>query len=329
VFDVYVSIGGGDFVPWLTHTTITSAVFLAPPEAAGRTIAFYSIAIDNTGNREPVPHSADATTAFGSLTAARFDNDAGDFTWDNPLNWSGDVFPGPADDVVISLAAYESVTFSAAAGSITIASLIAYHPLTISGGSLSITGPAYFGQSLSLTGGALRLNASASLLGDLSNSGSLSLASATILSITGDYTQSALGTLHTDIASTSALGRITATGDAILDGAISVSFVGGYTQARSDSFDFVTAASLTGAFSSQLLPDPNGSNTLKPITLYTATAARIFITSTADFNSDGLLNSQDFFDFLTLFFMNDSDFNRDGLTNSQDFFDFLAVFFMG
>ena len=49
----------------------------------------------------------------------------------------------------------------------------------------------------------------------------------------------------------------------------------------------------------------------------------------ADFNRDGVVNSQDLFDFLVAFFAGAADFNDDGTTNSQDFFDFLSAFFAG
>jgi hypothetical protein len=62
---------------------------------------------------------------------------------------------------------------------------------------------------------------------------------------------------------------------------------------------------------------------------YDAYVARIAAPATADFNTDSLLNSADFFEFLVAFFASDpsADVNSDNAINSNDFFDFLDAFF--
>lgn len=49
----------------------------------------------------------------------------------------------------------------------------------------------------------------------------------------------------------------------------------------------------------------------------------------ADVNFDGVVNSQDFFDFITIWFSNTigSDFNDDGAVNSSDLFDYLTAYY--
>ncbi|MBC7773365.1 MAG: right-handed parallel beta-helix repeat-containing protein [Pyrinomonadaceae bacterium] len=56
-----------------------------------------------------------------------------------------------------------------------------------------------------------------------------------------------------------------------------------------------------------------------------------FVSCIGDFNFDGTVTSQDFFDFSAAFFglLPAADVNDDGDVSSQDFFDFLASFFVG
>jgi hypothetical protein len=58
-YSVFVSDNGGGFAPWLTGTTGTAAVYTG---VDGHTYAFYSLATDMAGNRQPAPASGQAST---------------------------------------------------------------------------------------------------------------------------------------------------------------------------------------------------------------------------------------------------------------------------
>jgi hypothetical protein len=86
-YDIYVSDNGGAFTAFLTGTTLTSATYTGQ---GGHTYAFYSVATDTAGNREPTPSGAEATITVdttpptSSITALP-GYSPGSFT----LSWSG------------------------------------------------------------------------------------------------------------------------------------------------------------------------------------------------------------------------------------------------
>ena len=119
-------------------------------------------------------------------------------------------------------------------------------------------------------------------------------------------------------------------------------------------FIYLTGAQLgwfgQGTFTAELdFPDMNGEivpglwlfdlgSTLEPPawagqftegSRWTLTIEDLPVPCRPDVNNDGVLNSQDFFDFLTQFFEGAIDYNTDDAVNSQDFFDFLSDFFQG
>lgn len=63
-YTIYASDNGGAFIPWLTNTTQTSAVYAG---AVGHTYAFFSVATDSLGLAEPTPRAAQATTTVTSF----------------------------------------------------------------------------------------------------------------------------------------------------------------------------------------------------------------------------------------------------------------------
>ncbi|MCA9284578.1 MAG: hypothetical protein KDA22_05160, partial [Phycisphaerales bacterium] len=94
-------------------------------------------------------------TSAASADTVAWDGGGGDGAWGNPLNWSGDLLPGPNDDVVIG--AIPGLTVFHASGLTEIASLQTASPLTIGGGSLHVAGTAVVSSDAAVTldGGSL------------------------------------------------------------------------------------------------------------------------------------------------------------------------------
>jgi hypothetical protein len=66
-YDIYVSVNGGAFTPWLQKTDLTGAVY---DGTLSNSYAFYSVATDNAGNREAAHTSPDAQTTVTRVNHA-------------------------------------------------------------------------------------------------------------------------------------------------------------------------------------------------------------------------------------------------------------------
>lgn len=94
-YDVYVSINGGAYAPWIVGSSETGAIYVGE---FGRTYRFYSVATDNVGHIEAPPAVADAQTQVvappqGDVTAdfdGDGDSDGADFLiWQRNIGRSG------------------------------------------------------------------------------------------------------------------------------------------------------------------------------------------------------------------------------------------------
>ena len=75
--------------------------------------------------------------------------------WSVAANWSGDVLPGAADDVIIDVPGSVTITHTSGADSINSLSLASNDTLSLSGGSLSIATASTLDGTLALSGGTL------------------------------------------------------------------------------------------------------------------------------------------------------------------------------
>jgi hypothetical protein len=100
----------------------------------------------------------------------------------------------------------------------------------------------------------------------VTNSGTVDLQG--VLSIGGNYTQSADGTLNLHLAGTavgSQYDQLQVHGAAVLDGTLNVTLVNGFTPANGNTFRILTFNSRSGDFAAMNLPDPGNGLVLNPM----------------------------------------------------------------
>jgi T5SS/PEP-CTERM-associated repeat protein len=98
---------------------------------------------------------------------------------------------------------------------------------------------------------------SGSIVGNLVNEGTVGPLTG-IVSVSGNYTQTADGSLIIDIGGTVAgddYGQLAVSGAAALDGTLTLQFSDGFEPAPTDTFELLTYASRTGTFSDVICPE--------------------------------------------------------------------------
>ncbi len=113
-FDIFVSVDGGTFAPWLQGTTDTTDTYHGAP---GHTYAFYSRAHDNAGNVEAAPAAAEAQITVEnpaippsapSMLAISPDN--GEFSNDGVTDTGSITLTGSLDEFNLSVNIFDTTT---------------------------------------------------------------------------------------------------------------------------------------------------------------------------------------------------------------------------
>ena len=102
-YDVFASVDGGPFAPWLQHTSANNALY---PGELGHTYAFYSLATDSAGNRQSPPAQPDTETSVSITNSPPTISVAPSATVDAGQTLSLDVIasdPDPQDVLSFSL----------------------------------------------------------------------------------------------------------------------------------------------------------------------------------------------------------------------------------
>lgn len=156
--------------------------------------------------------------------------------------------------------------------------------------------------------------------------------SAGTLSINGDYTQTIAGDLEIQIGS-AGFDKLSVTNAANLNGVLVVSMIGNYNPPDGQVFEILNASSVSGAFSTAMLPTLPGGRTFS--VSYTNTAVRLTVgeggpACPADVDGDGFIGFSDLNVVISQFNTSgpnlQGDVNGDGEVNFADLNAVISLF---
>lgn len=155
------------------------------------------------------------------------------------------------------------------------------------------------------------------------------------LTVVNNYNQSLGGTLHIDVGGLTQFDRLVLTnGAAALDGALNVNLLNGFVPAAGDTFEILTAVSVSGILASANLPNLPGP--LEWQIEYGPTGVRLKVMSKeilGDMNNDGHVDVEDVDPFIAVLLGLDADpghimsadVNQDGTADAADIQAFIAL----
>ena len=202
---------------------------------------------------------------------------------------------GAFDTSMIRLTGTDTTLTKVGSGILTIAGASTYTgATTISAGALLATnssGSATGSGPVSITGSG-KLRGTGLIGGPVQNDATVEPGDTVgTLAVQNTYTQGSGGTLSIQIAgpTDSDHGRLAITGAATLGGTLSVTALNGYTPARGDSFEILTASSITGEFTTLNLPTPTNNSVWQ--VAYFSSSVRLFVSNPAPITFQGRLKN--------------------------------------
>lgn len=204
-------------------------------------------------------------------------------------------------DIGIYAGSYESVIIDGAASKWNNSNLI---NIGKSGGTASLTisnGGQVSSQSLQIASGGSVAGDHGTIVGDVTNSGKVQ--SSSVLTVTGNYFQTADATLELFIQGTGGTTNTVATtsvlavsGNLSLDGTLKVTSTGQSfaIPALGNTFDLLDWGTLIGTFSNINLPSLSANLGWDTSKLYTTGVIRVVSSLVGDFNGDGIVDMRDY-----------------------------------